>query len=59
MKKYIKPSIKVITINTCSILAGSDINIGISDTPPTGPAMSKEYNFFDEEDNSSSSIWSD
>lgn len=47
MKKYIKPSIKVVTVNTCSILAGS-ISTGISDDPATGPALSKGANFDEE-----------
>ena len=50
MKKYIKPSITAVSIETSSILAGS-LHVGISDDPATGAACSKEQNFFEDEEN--------
>ena len=65
MNNYIKPEIKVVPITLeNSILAGS-LDIGISEDPATGPALSKGNSFFDDEDNegnsgsSSSSLWDD
>ena len=65
MNNYIKPEIKVVPITLeNSILAGS-LDIGISEDPATGPALSKGNGFFDDEDNegnsgsSSSSLWDD
>ena len=67
MKKYIKPEMKskIIELEKC-ILAGS-IDIGISEDPATGPALSKGNNFFDDDEDdaqtttsrSSSSPWDD
>ncbi|WP_025882291.1 hypothetical protein [Segatella baroniae] len=50
MKKYIKPEMKskLIELENC-ILAGS-IDIGISEDPATGPALSKGNNFFDDDE---------
>ena len=66
MKKYIKPEIKVqlIELENC-ILAGSH-GVGISEGPATGPALSKD-NIFDEEEEEeegnsdcfSFSLWND
>ena len=65
MNNYIKPEIKVVPITLeNSILAGS-INVPISEDPATGPALSKDNSFFDDENNegnsgsSSSSLWDD
>ncbi len=67
MKKYIKPEMKskLIELENC-ILAGS-IDIGISEDPATGPALSKGNNFFDDDEDdaqttttrSSFSLWDD
>ena len=67
MKKYIKPEMKsqLIELENC-ILAGS-IDIGISEDPATGPALSKSNNFFDDDEDdaqttttrSSFSLWDD
>ena len=66
MKKYIKPEMKSkrIELGNC-VLVGS-IDIGISEDPATGPALSKGNNFFDDEDDaqtttsrSSFSLWDD
>ncbi len=57
MKKYIKPAIKVSLVELENhILAGST-SVGIDDDPATGPACSKQQDFLDEEESSSSSIW--
>lgn len=55
MKKYIKPTIKLLEIESEGIIAGS---IGISKDPATGPACAKEYSgsfVWDDEDYSSES----
>ena len=66
MKKYIKPEMKskLIELENC-ILAGSiSVPIGGDDDPATGPALSKDNIFGDDEDDaqtttsrSSSSPW--
>ena len=64
MKKYIKPEMKskLIELENC-ILAGS-ISVPIGEDPATGPALSKDNIFGDDEDDaqtttsrSSSSPW--
>ncbi len=67
MKKYIKPEMKskLIELENC-ILAGSiSVPIGGDDDPATGPALSKD-NIFDEEEEEegnsdcfSFSLWND
>ena len=70
MKEYIKPEIKSkrIELGNC-VLAGS-LDIGISEDPATGPALSKGNNFFDNDEDdeddiqittirSSFSLWDD
>ena len=55
MKKYIKPTMKLLEIESEGIIAGS---IGISKDPATGPACAKEYSgsfVWDDEDYSSES----
>lgn len=48
MKNYIKPSTEVSSINTNStLLADSDITIGISDYPADSPAQAKSTAFDD------------
>ncbi len=52
MKKYIKPEMKskLIELENC-ILAGSiSVPIGDDDDPATGPALSKDNIFGDDED---------
>ena len=68
MNNYIKPEIKVVPITLeNSILTGSTC-VGIGEGPATGPALSKDNNFFDgEEDDDDydapnrrpSSLWDD
>ena len=53
MKKYIKPTMILLEIESEGIIAGS---IGISKDPATGPACAKEYSgsfVWDDEDYSS------
>lgn len=64
MEKYIKPTIKVMTLNADSnfLAASGTASIGISDDPATEPACAKQQSFFDmdEEPNaasSKSSVW--
>ena len=55
MKKYIKPTMILLEIESEGIIAGS---IGISKDPATGPACAKEYSgsfVCDDEDYSSES----
>lgn len=55
MKKYIKPTMILLEIESEGIIAGS---IGISKVPATGPACAKEYSgsfVWDDEDYSSES----
>ena len=55
MKKYIKPTMILLEIESEGIIAGS---IGISNDPATGPACAKEYSgsfVWDDEDYSSES----
>ena len=58
MKKYIKPTMKLLEIESEGMIAGS---IGISKDPATGPACAKEYSgsfVWDDEDYSSESTGS-
>lgn len=58
MKKYIKPTMILLEIESEGIIAGS---IGISKDPATGPACAKEYSgsfVWDDEDYSSESTGS-
>ena len=48
MKKYIKPTTKLLKIESEGMMAGS---VGISKDPATGPACAKEY--------SGSFVWDD
>ena len=63
MKKYIKPTIKVKTLNADSnFLAASGTKVGISDDSAYEPACAKQQSFFgmDEDPNaasSKSSVW--
>lgn len=47
-KEYIQPSIKTKSIETGCIIAGS-IEVGISDDPATGPALSRQQSDYEEE----------
>lgn len=58
MKKYIKPTMILLEIESEDMIAGS---IGISKDPATGPACAKEYSgsfVWDDEDYSSESTGS-
>lgn len=58
MKKYIKPTMKLLEIESEGMMAGSP---GISKDPATGPACAKEYSgsfVWDDEDYSSESTGS-
>lgn len=55
MKKYIKPTMILLEIESEGIMAGS---VGISNKPATGPACAKEYSgsfVWDDDDYSSES----
>lgn len=59
-KTYLTPRIKVRTVGTEGILAGSGTSMGISDDPATEPAHSKGNSFFSSDESSStgsSSLW--
>ena len=58
MKKYIKPTMKLLEIESEGMMAGSP---GISKDPATGPACAKKYSgsfVWDDEDYSSESTGS-
>lgn len=67
MKKYIKPEIKAQFIELENHLLNNSIDVGISEDPATGPALSKgNFLFFSDDDDdqgspshSSSSLWDD
>ena len=59
---YIKPTIKVKTLNSDSNFLATSTEVGISDDPAYEPACAKQQSFFgmDEEPNaasSKSSVW--
>jgi hypothetical protein len=54
MKKYIKPNIKVVSIDTTHILAGS-IQTDVSEAPATEPACAKQHTIFNNDE--SGSTW--
>ena len=62
MKKYIKPTIKVKTLNADSNLLAGSLEVGVSERPAWGEACAKQQSFFgmDEDPNvtsSKSSFW--
>ena len=67
MKKYIKPEIKAQLIELENHILNNSIDVGISEDPATGPALSKGNSLFfsDDDDDqsapshSSSSLWDD
>lgn len=62
MKKYIKPTIKVKTLNADSNFLAASTEVGMSDKPAYESASAKQQSFFgmDEDPNaasSKSSVW--
>ena len=59
MKKYQNPAIRIIHVEQQTRLLTGSLSMGISDEPPTGPALSKDAPLYNEDDEAedASEIW--